>query len=147
MLVGTLAHLEERERVRIEGTWHDDKRFGMQVKVRLRRAGGAVGRAGADRVPQARPAHRGRAGGDGCWSATARACWRRSTTIPRRAFRTVGLNPKRVNEAIRSWNALRSTRALHLLLAPHGLAWLVPRIATEYGDRAHEVVRERARTS
>ena len=35
VLVGTLAHLEERERVRIAGTWHDDKRFGMQVKVRL----------------------------------------------------------------------------------------------------------------
>ena len=35
VLVGTLAHLEERERVRIAGTWHDDKRFGMQVKVRM----------------------------------------------------------------------------------------------------------------
>jgi exodeoxyribonuclease V alpha subunit len=62
---------------------------------------------------------------------------------PVRAFRAAGLNPKRTNEAIRSWNALRSTRALHLLLAPHGLAWLVPRIATEYGDRAHDVVRSR----
>src|SRR5215213_7601478 len=35
VLVGVLAHLEERERVRIAGTWQDDKRFGMQVKVRL----------------------------------------------------------------------------------------------------------------
>ena len=35
VLVGTIAHLEERERVRIEGTWHDDRRFGMQVKVRV----------------------------------------------------------------------------------------------------------------
>ena len=35
VLVGTLAHLEERERVRIEGTWSDDKRFGLQVKVRV----------------------------------------------------------------------------------------------------------------
>ena len=62
---------------------------------------------------------------------------------PGTAFRQAGLNPKRVNEAIRSWNGLRSTRALHLLLAPHGLAWLVPRIAQEYGDRAREVVRSR----
>src|SRR5215212_4007948 len=35
VLIGPIAHLEERERVRIAGTWHDDKRFGMQVKVRL----------------------------------------------------------------------------------------------------------------
>src|SRR4051794_15534099 len=35
VLIGTLAHLEERERVRIEGVWADDKRFGMQVKVRI----------------------------------------------------------------------------------------------------------------
>ena len=63
---------------------------------------------------------------------------------PARAFRAVGLSPKRVNESIRSWNGLRSTRALHLLLAPHGLAWLVPRIAAEYGDRANGIVKSRA---
>ena len=62
---------------------------------------------------------------------------------PHAAFRAAGLNPRRTNEAIRSWNGLRSSRALHLLLAPHGLAWLVPRIAKEYGDRAHQIVRER----
>ncbi len=62
---------------------------------------------------------------------------------PAAAFRSLGFSPKRVNEAIRSWNALRSTRSLHLLLAPHGLAWLVPKIAAEYGDRAHDVVRTR----
>ena len=39
--------------------------------------------------------------------------------------------------------ALRSTRALHLALAPHGLSWLVPRIAKHYGGAAHEVVRRR----
>ena len=36
VLVGPLAHLEEREHVRIAGVWHDDKRFGLQVKVRAR---------------------------------------------------------------------------------------------------------------
>jgi hypothetical protein len=30
-----------------------------------------------------------------------------------------------VTEAVKSWDGLRSSRALHLLLAPHGLAWLV----------------------
>ena len=33
VLVGTLAHLEEGERVRIDGLWQDDKRYGLQVKV------------------------------------------------------------------------------------------------------------------
>ena len=34
VLVGTIAHLEERERVRIVGVWQDDRRFGMQVAGR-----------------------------------------------------------------------------------------------------------------
>ena len=33
VLVGTIAHLEERERVRIDGLWQDDRRYGLQVKV------------------------------------------------------------------------------------------------------------------
>ena len=33
VLVGTIAHLEERERVRISGQWQDDRRYGLQVKV------------------------------------------------------------------------------------------------------------------
>ena len=54
-----------------------------------------------------------------------------------------GSAARRAGEAVRSWNALRSTRQLHLLLAPHGLAWLVPRIDKHYGEGAHEVVRVR----
>jgi exodeoxyribonuclease V alpha subunit len=142
VLVGTLAHLEERERVRIEGVWADDKRFGPQVKVRI-----------AESVPpsgdEALIAYLRRVKHIGIGRA-ARLLERYGDDVlfaidedPARAFRAAGLNPKRVNEAIRSWNGLRSTRALHLLLAPHGLAWLVPRIAAEYGDRAYEVVRQR----
>src|SRR5438309_425039 len=33
VLVGPLTHLEERERVHVKGTWVDDSRFGIQVKV------------------------------------------------------------------------------------------------------------------
>src|ERR671922_190156 len=33
VLIGTLAHLEERERVRVAGVWQDDRRYGLQVKV------------------------------------------------------------------------------------------------------------------
>src|SRR4051794_20468635 len=142
VLVGTLAHLEERERVRIEGVWADDKRFGLQVKVRL-----------AESMPpsgdEALIAYLRRVKHIGIGRA-ARLLERYGDDVlfaidenPARAFQAVGLNPKRTNEAIRSWNGLRSTRALHLLLAPHGLAWLVPRIAAEYGDRAHDTVRSR----
>ena len=33
VLVGPLHHLEQRERVHVVGTWQDDSRFGLQVKV------------------------------------------------------------------------------------------------------------------
>ena len=33
VLVGTLAHLEPRERVRVRGIWQEDRRFGLQVRV------------------------------------------------------------------------------------------------------------------
>src|SRR4051812_48066258 len=142
VLVGVLAHLEERERVRIAGTWQDDKRFGMQVKVRLAEPVAPSGElALIAYLKRVKHIGGGRAGrllecyGDGVLEAI--------DADPGTAFRQAGLNPKRVNEAIRSWNGLRSTRALHLLLAPHGLAWLVPRIAQEYGDRARDVVRSR----
>jgi len=142
VLVGALAHLEERERVRIAGVWQDDRRFGMQVKVAaaepLAPAGDAALIAYLERVKHIGPARAERLlerYGDGVLDAIDRD--------PHAALRTVGLNPRRTNEAVRSWNGLRSTRALHLLLAPHGLAYLVPRIAKHYGDRAHHVVRER----
>ena len=142
VLVGTIAHLEERERVRIAGTWQDDRRFGMQVKVAtaepLAPAGDAALLAYLERVKHIGPGRAGRLlqrHGDGVLDAIDRD--------PHAAFRFAGLSPRRANEAIRSWNGLRSTRALHLLLAPHGLGWLVPRIAKHYGDRAHHIVRER----
>src|SRR4051794_8162266 len=142
VLIGTLAHLEERERVRIEGVWADDKRFGPQVKVRIAESVPPSGdEALIAYLRRVKHIGIGRAArlleryGDGVLEAI--------DDDPGAAFRQAGLNPKRVNEAIRSWNGLRSTRALHLLLAPHGLAWLVPRIAAEYGDHAHEVVRQR----
>jgi exodeoxyribonuclease V alpha subunit len=142
VLVGTLAHLEERERVRVEGTWHDDRRFGMQVKVRVAEPVPPTGEeALIAYLKRVKHIGVGRAGKlvDRFGEQVLEAI----DDDPGRAFRTLGLNPKRVNEAIRSWNALRSTRALHLLLAPHGLAWLVPRIAAEYGDRANEIVKTR----
>src|SRR3712207_2153444 len=33
VLVGPLAHLERGGRAQVEGTWQDDERFGLQVRV------------------------------------------------------------------------------------------------------------------
>src|SRR4051794_38067398 len=142
VLVGPIAHLEERERVRVAGVWQDDRRYGLQVKVaraeplapsgeaaliaylrRVKHVGGVRAARLLDRY------------GEDVLEAIDRD--------PPGAFRALGLSPRRTNEAVRSWHALRSTRTLHLLLAPHGLTWLVPRIVKEYGDHAHEVVRRR----
>ena len=142
VLVGTIAHLEERERVRIAGVWQDDRRFGMQVKVAtaepLAPSGDAALTAYLRRVKHVGGRRAGRLlerYGDEVLDEIDRD--------PQAAFRSIGMSAARTEQAVRSWNALRSTRALHLLLAPHGLAWLVPRIAKHYGDRAHDVVRRR----
>ena len=137
VLVGPLAHLEERERVRISGGWQDDRRFGMQVKVATAEP---LAPSGDDALIAylRRVKHVGRGRAARCSSATATTCSRRSTAT--RAPRSARSgSARRANEAVRSWNALRSTRALHLLLAPHGLAWLVP------ADR--QALRRRARTT
>ncbi len=142
VLVGTIAHLEERERVRIVGVWQDDRRFGMQVKVAtaepLAASGDVALTAYLERVKHIGSRRAGRLlarYGDAVLDAIDRD--------PEAAFRSVGLSGHRAGEAVSSWHGLRSTRALHLLLAPHGLAWLVPRIAKHYGGAAHEVVRRR----
>src|SRR4051794_12362727 len=142
VLVGPIGHLEERERARVAGVWQDDRRFGLQVKVTLAEplapAGDTAVLAYLRRVKHVgltRAARLLDRYGDDVLDAIDRD--------PHAAFRALGLNPRRANEAIRSWQALRSSRALHLLLAPHGLAWLVPRLTKEYGDRAHEMVRRR----
>ena len=139
VLVGTIAHLEERERARVSGVWKEDRRYGLQVSVAaaepLPPSGDAALTAYLLRVKhvgRARAAKLLARHGDGVLDAI--------DEDPVRAFRALGLSPRRVNEATRSWHGLRSTRALHLLLAPHGLAWLVPRLVKEYGDRAQQVV-------
>jgi exodeoxyribonuclease V alpha subunit len=142
VLVGPLVHLEERERARVIGTWVDDSRYGLQVKVSearplppsdietlvtyLRR----IKHVGTKRAMTLIERH----GTDGVLDAI--------DLDPETAFQEVGLRRRRAEEAAASWHELRVTRQLHLLLAPHGLAYLVKRIHTEYGPTAHRVVRE-----
>ncbi|RKQ93397.1 exodeoxyribonuclease V alpha subunit [Solirubrobacter pauli] len=142
VLIGPLAHLEEREHVKVVGVWHDDKRYGPQVKVSIAESMPPSG----DEALLAylkRVRHVGIKRASNLLDRYGERVLEVIDQDPALAFRRAGLSHPRSREAAKSWAALRSTRALHLLLAPHGLAWLVPRIAAEYGDRAHEMVRKR----
>jgi exodeoxyribonuclease V alpha subunit len=145
VLVGPLIHLEERERAHVVGTWVQDSRYGTQVKVSEARPL-PPSDADADAVIAylLRVKHVGakrakrlveRFGPAGVFDAI--------DDDPHAAFAAAGLRRGAIGEAIRSWERLRVTRKLHLLLAPHGLAYLAPRIREAYGDGAHRVVRER----
>jgi exodeoxyribonuclease V alpha subunit len=142
VLVGPLIHLEIGERAHVTGSWVTDSRYGDQVQVtearplppedraalisylrRIRNIGEArakklIDRYGAEHVLDA------------------------IDEEPAAAFRRVGLNPFRAEEAAASWNELRTIRRLHLLLAPHGLAYLAKRISDEYPNTAHHVITE-----
>src|SRR3954447_24712161 len=127
ILVGHLAHLEPGERVAVTGRWQDDRRFGLQV-----RADTAQPRAPSG--PKALITYLERVKGVGPMRA-ARLYERYGDAVldvvdsdPRRVFADAGLSARQAATAASSWDAMRSTRALHLLLAPHGLSWLVPRI-------------------
>ncbi|HEY2437443.1 MAG TPA: helix-hairpin-helix domain-containing protein, partial [Solirubrobacteraceae bacterium] len=143
VLVGPLMHLEERDRARVLGTWVDDSRYGPQVKVSeayplapsdaesvktLLRRVKHVGPKRADRLV----ALYGPAGVIDTLDQD-----------PRRAFRAAGLSRRRAEQAAESWESLRAIRRLHMLLAPHGLAYLAVRVHNEYGPTAHRVVGER----
>jgi exodeoxyribonuclease V alpha subunit len=141
-LVGTIAHLEERERVRISGEWQDDKRYGLQVKVATAEPLAPTGEA-ALLVYLKRVRHVGGRRAERLLELYGDDVLEVIDRDPKAAFRRMGLSAGRITEAVKSWDELRSSRALHLLLAPHGLAWLVARIEKHYGPRAHRIVRER----
>ena len=142
VLVGTISHLEERERVRVSGEWQDDRRYGLQVKVSTADPIAPTGEA-ALLVYLKRVKHVGTGRAEKLLTRHGEDVLDAIDRDPPAVFRALGLSPKRVNEAVKSWDGLRSSRALHLLLAPHGLAWLVARIEKHYGPRAHRIVRER----
>ncbi len=143
VLVGPLSHLEQRDRAHVLGTWVDDSRYGPQVKVTQ-----ATPLAPADAesviLYLKRVKHVGvkraarlldRYGAAGALDAV--------DADPRAAFAVAGVRGHAIQEAIESWERLRVTRRLHLLLAPHELAYLVARIHESYGDSAHRTVSER----
>jgi exodeoxyribonuclease V alpha subunit len=140
VLVGPLIHLEPHERVRVIGSWVSDSRYGDQVKVSeahpLPPADGAALKQYLQRVK-----HVGKRRAETLIDRHGAGEVLNAIDLdPVKAFRAVGLSSHRAQEAASSWNGLRVTRQLHLLLAPHGLAYLVKRISDEYGATAHRVV-------
>jgi exodeoxyribonuclease V alpha subunit len=142
VLVGPLTHVEERERVQVTGAWVDDPKFGRQVKVTEAKP---LPPDDADalisylvRTKHIGPKRAGRMidryGTHDLLDAVDRD--------PHAAFAAAGLRGRAVTEAIGSWERMRVTRRLHLMLAPHGLAYLVGRIHEAFGDSAHRVVAE-----
>jgi len=139
-LVGPLVHLEERERAQICGTWVTDSRYGRQVKVTearplapddpqtligyLRRVKHVGAKRAADLVTRFGPAE----------------VLDAIDSDPQGAFAQAGLRGRRAHDAAESWQTIRVTRRLHLMLAPHGLAYLAGRIHDHYGDGAHDVL-------
>lgn len=142
VLVGPLVHLEPGEQATVAGHWVVDPRYGPQVRVReahpLVPTDDDAVLAYMRRVRHVGP--------------------RRAATLmqlfgpellneidrnPHDAFMRAGLATRKAREAASSWDALRATRGLHLLLAPHGLAHLAGRIHQHYGASSYRVVRER----
>jgi exodeoxyribonuclease V alpha subunit len=142
VLVGPLTHLEQRERARVVGMWVQDSRYGPQVKVSeahpLPPSDAESLKALLMRVKHVGPKRAERLvkryGADGVLDAVDRD--------PVRAFGAAGLRRERAQQAADSWESLRATRQLHMMLAPHGLAYLATRIHNEYGPSAHRVVRD-----
>jgi len=142
VLVGPLAHLEPDERATVTGAWVRDPRYGPQVRVREAHPLAPTDEA-ALLAYLRRVRHVGPRRAKALFAAHGADVLQAVDADPRRAFERAGLSPARAREAARSWDALRATRGLHLLLAPHGLAHLSARIHRHYGDRAYRVVAER----
>jgi exodeoxyribonuclease V alpha subunit len=145
VLVGPLIHLEERERAHVVGEWVDDVRYGPQVKVMQAQA-----LSPADEESVLAYLRRVRHVGTRR-AATLVSVFGAAEAIdaidrdPAAAFIAAGMAARgpAVDEAVASWESLRGLRRLHLLLAPHGLGYLVTRVHQEFGDGAARVVEER----
>ena len=142
VLVGPIAHLEASERVAVTGAWVRDPRYGPQVKVREAHPLAPTDE-GALVAYLRRVRHVGPRRAAALYAAHGEQVLGTIDADPRGAFTRAGLSQTRAGEAARSWDALRATRGLHLLLAPHGLAHLAARIHRHYGDRAYRIVAER----
>ena len=101
VLVGTIGHLEPRERAVVRGVWKEDRRYGLQVHVSVAEPVAPSGAALAAYLRRVKHVGAARA---------ARLIARHGDDVldvidrdPAGAFRSLGLNPRRVNDAVKSW--------------------------------------------
>ena len=142
VMAGPLAHLEERDRAYVTGVWVEDQRFGRQVKVREARP---LVPSDEEAIESylCRVRHVGRRRARQLVERLGEQALAEIDHDPEGAFSRVGMSAKKAGEAAQSWDQLRALRELHLMLAPHGLAYLAARVHKRYGDSAHRVIRER----
>jgi exodeoxyribonuclease V alpha subunit len=141
-LVGPLSHLEEHERARVIGSWVTDSRYGEQVRVTEARPLAPTDASGVAAYLK-RVKHIGAKRAQALIERYgARNVMDTIDRDPAGTFGRLGLNHQRAQAAAASWNELRATRQLHLLLAPHGLAYLAARINEEYPNTALRVIAE-----
>ena len=125
VLVGLLIHLEAHDAPASSATWVDDNRYGFQVKVSAGAAAAAADVETLIDLSATGQARRGQRAADA--DRALRAGGRARRDRPRSRGRVGGRGPRgsAPEEAVASSDELRVTRELHLLLAPHGLAYLV----------------------
>ncbi|WP_249011949.1 AAA family ATPase [Conexibacter sp. DBS9H8] len=142
VLVGPLIHLEARERARVLGSWVTDSRYGPQVKVSEARPLAPVDAAALITYLR-KVKHVGRKRAEALLERHGQAhVLEAIDRDPVGTFQGAGLSAGRAAEAAAAWQELRLTRQLHLLLAPHGLGYLVRPIHAEYGPSAQRVIQE-----
>ncbi|MGI8633684.1 MAG: SF1B family DNA helicase RecD2 [Solirubrobacterales bacterium] len=142
VLTGPIAHLSVGSRATVAGTWQEHPRHGPQLKVT---------EASELDPPDARGAMEYLTSIRRIGPARARALLGRHgsevfATIdadPHAAFTALPRMPAgQAAEAATSWRERRALRDLVVLLAPHGIARLAPRLHERHGPAAINLVRE-----
>jgi exodeoxyribonuclease V alpha subunit len=135
-LVGPVAHLSAGDRAEISGDWQTHARYGRQL-----RAIGALPIDPADRRGQisylTSLRHIGPARAERLVEDHGARVLEVIAADPEGVFGALqGVTPEHAAAAADSWHSSRAIRHLHVLLAPHKLAYLAAPIHTHFGDKA-----------
>ncbi len=142
VLVGPLAHLEERERARVAGVWQDDRRFGLQVKVAVAEPLAPAGDA-ALLTYLRRVATSGSRAPRGCSNATASDVLEAIDQRPARRVPPAGLSPSaRARRRSRGTGCAPRARCTCCSRRTGSPGWCRGITATT-ATRAHDAVRRR----
>ena len=135
-LVGPVAHLSAGDRAEISGDWHTHARYGRQL-----RAIGALPVDPSDRKGQisylTSLRHIGPVRAEHLVEEHGPRVLEVIAADPESVFSALqGVTPEHAAAAADSWHSSRAIRHLHILLAPHRLAYLAAPIHARFGDKA-----------